>query len=98
MKTKLFVALLTFLFSSTLINAKDKTQGDNTGFKRLYVGISVTPIAGYRWVHKNFVPSGQSDSQVNGVVETTNKNDLPQIGVVAGITGGIRLTHWLAIE
>src|ERR1019366_7764784 len=76
----------------------DKKDSNKSEFKRLYIGLSVTPMVGYRYLHKNFVPAGISDSQVKGVIESSNKGDVPQIGVITGLKGGIRLTRWLAVE
>ena len=99
---KQFPLALILLLSSFLLHASDKDSdkkdsGKNE-FKRFYIGISATPIFGFRYAHKNFVPSGLSDSQVQGVVESTNKRLEPQLGIIAGIKGGIRLTRWLAVE
>jgi hypothetical protein len=92
MKTKLplvalFLAVAAFLRGS-----------DSFTFNRLYIGIGITPDVSYRYLNKNFVPSGNSEAQVQGIISDRNSHDFPEVGVMGGVKIGVYLTHWLAIE
>ncbi len=67
-------------------------------FKRVYIGVSVTPEVTYRYLHGNFVPSGNSQQGIQSTVDYGNKHTFPEFGINAAAKVGINLTHWLAVE
>jgi hypothetical protein len=90
MKRHLLLPFCVALLTVTQLHAID--------FNRIYIGGSVTADATYRYLNKNFVPSGATESQVRGVIEYSNKHSFPEVGVIGGIKLGVNITHFFAIE
>ncbi len=91
----LTLSLVTLAAFCTDNNSANK---DKKTFKRVYIGLSITPDVSYRYLHGNFVPSGISQADVNGAVSYGNQHSVPEFGINAAFKIGINLTDWLAIE
>ena len=74
------------------------SDGDAHPFKRVYIGISVTPAVSYRYLVNNYVAPGSSSSINQNIIASDNHQAAPQFGLNAQAKLGINLTHWLAIE
>jgi len=97
MKTK-FALLLTFMAITSLAFSSDKKDKDERPFKRVYIGLSITPDVSYRYLHGNFVTAGTSQSNIQGTIDYSNSHSVPEFGINAAFKVGINLTRWLAIE
>ncbi len=91
MKTKILLPILVLVASSLF-------AADGVFFNRLYFGPSVTANVTYRYLNKNFVPSGSSESEIKGVIDAENKHSYPEVGVTTGLKVGVNITHCFAIE
>ena len=102
MKTKLallftLMAVFNHAFCTGKDDSREKKKEKKT-FKHIYIGVSATPSLSYRYLHGSFVPAGNSQENIQGIIDYSNKHSVPELGVNVAAKVGINVTHWLAIE
>lgn len=96
MKIKYALFIISLAITSHAFCGDKNAKNDKKEFKRVYIGVSFTPEATYRYLHSNYTPTGTNNPQ--DPVEYGNKHSTPAFGLNAAVKVGINLTHWLAIE
>jgi hypothetical protein len=95
MKTKITLTALLLVLTHFLFASAWEEDGK---FKRIYIGLSVTPNVTYRYLKQGVVPAGLSSSEVQDVITSRNKYEYPGVGIGGAVKLGVRLTHFLSIE
>lgn len=95
---KTITTLLIVLLFAGELSAKKNNSNTDDSYKRVYIALSFTPTATYRYLNKNIVPGGTNNGDIQNVIDNTNSISHPQIGCHIGLKLGVNIKRWFAIE